>query len=90
MKTEYIIQALSANLELLEIIALTTLAYALTKKDESKKTLVYLLILLRYLFPVASRFVKDENLLGLSDCTKDYGILGVKAVFSLVLYLASQ
>lgn len=87
MKEEYIIQAFSANLDLLEIIALTTLAYILTKKEEgSKKTIVYLLVLARFLFPVVSRWIKEENVLGQDECCANWSLLGIKAGFSIVLY----
>ena len=47
----------------MEIIALATCAYALTKKDESgssKRFLIYFLILARYLLPVVSRYVLEN------------------------------
>jgi len=64
LKVEYIMQALSANLDAVEIVALTYLAYSLTKKDDSnngssKRNLVYILVLMRYLMPVVLRYTKE-------------------------------
>ena len=59
LKTEFIINAVSANIDILEIVALTFLTNLLTKKDEtSQKNLVYLLALARFLMPVALKIAK--------------------------------
>ncbi len=53
MKTEYIVNAIFANFDLLDILSLATLAYTLTKKGSSgKKIFVLMLVLSRYIFPV--------------------------------------
>jgi hypothetical protein len=97
MKTEYLINALSANLDLLEILGLSTFAYILTKKDENgsaKKFVIFILILVRYLLPVALRFVKENKVLGtnkevVGGCY-DCSLLCVKAAFSVIFYLAAK
>ena len=63
MKTEYLVTAISANFDLLEIISVATFAWILTKKNESgaKKLIIYGLILARYLFPVILRYVKETQ-----------------------------
>lgn len=59
-KTEYIINAFSANIDIVEIMSVSFLTYSLTKKeDAAKKNLVYLLVLGRYLIPVAIRYMKE-------------------------------
>ncbi|CDW73298.1 UNKNOWN [Stylonychia lemnae] len=93
MKSEYIMQALSANLDILEIIALTYLAYTLTKKEESsKKNLVYILVVLRYLMPVVLRYTKEQTKDVARECDLCYEsmFIGAKAIFAGLLYLGSQ
>jgi len=58
LKAEYIINSLSANIDILEIISLAFLTYTLTKKEDTNKNLVYLLALAKYLLPVALRYIK--------------------------------
>ena len=61
MKVEYITQALAANLDIVELVTMAALAYALTRKDDGsrKRLIIYLLVLLRYLFPVALKYMKE-------------------------------
>jgi hypothetical protein len=97
MKTEYLFNALSANLDLLEILSVATFAYILTKKEElnsGKKLIIFVLILSRYLLPVGLRFVKENQVLGsnkevIGGCY-DCLLLGVKAAFSITFYLAAK
>lgn len=75
------------------MIALSGLAFALTKKDGSaNSSIIYLLVLARYLFPVAARFVREGNFLGAneSELCIESCFLGAKAVFAAVLYLVSK
>ena len=90
-KTQFIIQALTANLDALEILALSTIAYSFTKKDESKRTIGYILVLSRYLFPVALRFVKENELLDEATfgCCDTCGLIA-KAVFAFVFFQAAS
>ena len=94
MKTEYIVQAISANFDLLEILSLSTLAYLLTKKDESgtKNLVIYIIALVRYLLPVGLNLAKEMHLLGNHD---DHGCqectaLAVKAAFAVTFYMISR
>eukprot|EP00347_Sterkiella_histriomuscorum_P010744 403375086 len=98
-KVEYLINGLSANIDILEIISITFLTYTLTKKEESsKKNLVYLLALGRYLLPVALKYVNQslkqieqgniQNQDGDWCCDSMY--LGAKAGFAGLLYVVSQ
>ena len=93
MKVEYIMQALSANLDTVEIIALAYLGYALTKRDEgsSKKNLVYILVLMRYLMPVVLRYAREQTKVEVRECDLCYEsmFVGAKAVFAGLLYLGS-
>jgi hypothetical protein len=87
-------------MDIVEIIAITFLTYTLTKKEEtSKKNLVYLLALGRYLLPVAIRYSQlyIETLKSTSNKTSDHDctlcmdslFLGVKVVFGGFLYTVS-
>ena len=93
MKSEYLLQALSANLDLVEIITLSSFAYLLTRKDDGsrKRLIIYLLILLRYLLPVGLRFAKEsiKDSEGKSMLC-DTCLLGAKAIFTLGFYLSSK
>jgi hypothetical protein len=97
MKSEYLFNALSANLDLLEILSVATFAYILTKKEENgagKKFIIFILVLARYLLPTGLRFVKENQVLGpnkevIGGCY-DCLLLGVKATFSIVFYLAAK
>ncbi len=90
-KTIYVIQALTGNLDSIEIVGLATIAYYFTKKDESKRILAYVLILSRYIFPVALRYVKENELIdeGTFGCCDTCG-LGAKLVFTFVFYQLSS
>jgi cellobiose-specific phosphotransferase system component IIC len=95
LKTEYIVAALAANLDILEIIGLTTLAYALTKKQDSNRTAIYLLALVRYLFPVALRYAKESTeASALADSQEatlsETSMLGAKAAFAVGFYFIAQ
>jgi hypothetical protein len=86
-KIEYLLAAISANFDLVEILSLTTLAYLLTKKEVqgNKKTLIYILVLLRELFPVISKAVATVD-----GHTCTYCQVSMKAVFAFVFYLFAQ
>lgn len=87
MKMEYVIQAVSANFDLLEIISLASLAYTLTRKDDSsaKRFLIYVLILTRYLLPVATLYLQKSCDSWCATCT-----LETKAVFAVAFFIASK
>jgi hypothetical protein len=88
MKTEYLVAALAANLDILEIISLSALAYTLTRKDDTgmRNYVIYILVVLRYLFPVSLRYTKEFNLTGLEGETNEFALLGAKAAFAFVFY----
>ena len=92
MKTEYLVAALAANLDILEIISLSALAYTLTRKNDSgmKYYLIYILVVVRYLFPVTLRYTKEFNLTGLEEEKNEFALLFVKAVFSFLFYQVSN
>lgn len=94
MKMEYLIQAASANFDLMEIIALAYCAHALTKKDENastKRFLIYFLILARYLLPVVSRFaVENVREADGKQVFCEKCVLGAKAVFAFVFYAIAK
>ncbi len=93
MKLEYLVQSLQANIDIFEIISLAGLAYTLTKKDESaKRSLIYALVLARYLFPVAVSYVKEEHIWGCdeSEWCRESCFLGAKAAFAAVLHILSK
>ena len=95
MKTEYLVSAVAANFDILEIISLASLAYILTnKKDDSgmKKLVIYFLILARYLFPVALRYVKETSTVGATETSdnREFMLLGIKAAFSLFFFTTSK
>ncbi len=94
MKLEYLVQSLQANIDIFEIISMAGLAYTLTKgKDESaKSSVVYALVLARYLFPVAVSYVKEEHIWGCdeSEWCRESCFLGAKAAFAAVLHIVSK
>lgn len=62
-KHEYLVAAISSNLDLLEILAIANLAYGLTQRDEggAKKLIAYLLVIVRYVYPTILRLVKESS-----------------------------
>jgi len=85
IKWVYLQTGIFANFELLEIVGFTAIIYILTKTNDSteKKTMVFVLILLRYLFPVISLYLQRYNSAG------DWESLAAKAAFSSIFFLSS-
>lgn len=92
MKTEYLVSALAANLDILEIISLSALAYSLTRKDDTgvRNYVIYILVVVRYLFPVALSYTKEFSLTGLEAEQNEYALLAAKAAFAFLFYQLSN
>jgi len=85
IKWVYLQTGIFANFELLEIVGFTAIIYIWTKTNDSteKKTVVFALILLRYLFPVISLYLQRYHAAG------EWETLAAKAAFSSVFFLSS-
>ncbi len=90
MKMSYVLQAIGANFDLLEIIGLAGFAYTLTRKEttesgSAKRFLIYALILARNLIPVANAYL-HKTTEGWSEACS----LEVKAFFAIAFFAASK
>ena len=84
LKMEYIVSCFAANCDLLEIISLAFLAYALTRKEASTIT-IYGLVLVRYLVPVGLQFYKSTT-----ESSCELCLMGARAAFAIVFYFCAK
>jgi len=88
IKSEFLVTAFQANFDLLEIIVLVRLAWTLTKKEVqvTQSLAIYGIVLVRYLFPIALRFVQEGTLFESAALSQ----VAAKAAFAGSFYLISK